>query len=283
MRVCTLANRHAVRDLRVLFETLKIFQKELPDMYVFVDSESAAEVQRLGYPPEKLHLRVALEPYHGLNRRQMESMPGAAHPTLFGDFTAEKAALLEWVGSDGAAAAAATGVFFLDADICLLGPLPAPPAGCKLALSPHMIRSHDTDRFGIYNAGFLWVQDPTTFAGAWRDACKTSRFFEQGCLEDLFAAFPETERHEFGKEHNYGWWRLFQSDASPEQQLAEWGLSRTAPAGITVAGRPLGSVHTHWYEQSDRATATFNKLVLERLEKVKHIPAVKRLLGVLRK
>jgi hypothetical protein len=274
MRVCTLANIHAIRDLRILFETLKIFQKELPEMYVFVDSESRPVVESLGYPSEKLHIKQALEPYRGLNRREMESRPGVHHPTLFGDFTAEKAALLEWVGEGP--------VFFLDADICLLGPLPNIPAGCKIALSPHMIRQRDTDKFGIYNAGYMWVSEPVAFAKLWREACKTSKFFEQGCLEDLFATFPENERAEFGKEHNYGWWRLFQGTVSAEELLKEWSLSRSAPAGLTVAGVPLSSVHTHWHEKYDMATVTFNKTIIKYLEKVQHLPNVKKLLNLVR-
>jgi hypothetical protein len=272
MRLCTLANIFAVRDIKVLFETLKIFQKELPEIYILTDAETRPHIEKLQYP--KVHYILGLERYRGLNRRQMEALPGTEHPTLFGDFTAEKCGLLEIVGGND--------LMFVDTDICFLGPLPVPPKGKKLGLSPHMIRKRDTDRFGLYNAGFLWTSEPAVFAAKWRKACKTSRFFEQGCLEDLYAEYKVEERFEFGKEHNFGWWRMLQSDAGKDGELAQWNIHRMAsPCGILVKGTPLGSIHTHWDEKDDQATLYFNMLIYAYLKKVKSLPAISNLLKFL--
>jgi hypothetical protein len=259
MRLCTLATGGAIRDIKVLFETLRIFQKELPEIYILTDEATRVAISELKYPAEKLHFSVALERYKGLGRKEMEALPGTQFPTLWCDFMAEKCTLLEFAGPGP--------VLFVDADICLLGPLPPPPpAGCKLGLSPHMIRKRDTDRFGYYNGGFLWTSEPARTAALWRTATATSRFYEQAALEDVWAAYADDERFEFGKEHNFGWWRMFQSECGFEAEQAQWTLSRKA--GILVNMIPLASVHTHWYEKSDQATLFFNKIVLTYLKKI---------------
>jgi hypothetical protein len=278
MQLCTLANEHAVQDIKVLFETLTLFQKDLPHIHVLTDTSTRDRITELkAYPTEKVHYLLGLERYSGLNRRQMEAAPGLTHPTLFGDFTAEKCRLLEVAG----VTAGAAGLLFVDADICFLGSLPEIPKGKKLGLSPHMIRKRDTDRFGIYNAGFLWTAEPVAFAAKWREACKTSRFFEQGCLEDLYTGYSESERFEFPKSVNYGWWRMLQSDAGYKSELDEWGLKRSAPAGLSVGGNALESIHTHWSEKTDEATLFFNMNVYKRLLKVRMIPAVAKLVKFL--
>jgi len=269
MRLCTLVTGGAIRDLAVLFETLRIFQKDLPHMYIMTDKVTQIAILKLKYPLEKLHISVALECYKGLGRKEMEVMPGTTFPTLWCDFMAEKCALLEF-----AAAADQEPVLFLDADICLLGPLPEPPVGRRLGLSPHMIRKHDTDKFGYYNGGFLWTAEPARTAAVWRSAIATSRFYEQAALEDVWASYPEEERFEFTKEHNFGWWRMFQSDRGFDAEQAQWSVSR---AGILVNKVPLASIHTHWYETVDQATFFFNSVVLMYLKKMTSIPAVSKL------
>lgn len=259
--IATLVNEFAIDDLKVLLFTLQLWNAKPPTVYIFSDTASAPAIAAIKYSGTVVVKEDALNAYTGLNRRAMESRRDIRGKSMFAEFTEEKTGLMEWALrlSDG------TGVLFCDADICHLGPLPEIPDGTELALSPHMIRKSDTDRFGIYNAGFLWFREPAV-AVKWRELCATSRFFEQACLEELAIDY---KLYQFPIQVNYGWWRLWQGDQSPLTLQADWGIHRSeSTSGIAVNKLPLLSIHTHWSEKSDRATYEFNMWVLEKLRKL---------------
>ena len=53
-------------------------------------------------------------------------------------------------------------------------------------------------------------------------------------------------------------------------------------AGILIAGSPLGSIHTHWYETRDAATVAYNGWVYDWLRRLAPIhPPAKALLAIL--
>ena len=259
--IATLANQYAIIDLKVLLFTLDLWNSPAPTVYIFSDEVSAPLIRAIPYSG-KVHIKSdALNAYTGLNRITMERRKGHQFATLFADFTAEKTGLMKW-----ALETEPDGVLFCDADICHLAPLPTIPDGTDLALSPHMIRKSDTDKYGVYNAGYLWFKNPQ-LAAKWHELCETSRFFEQGCLEDLA---KDINLHEFPVQVNYGWWRLWQGAQHPAILQEEWGIFREeVNSGITVQKQPLQSIHTHWAEKSDRATYEFNTWVLARLSSIK--------------
>ena len=127
----------------------------------------------------KLFLKKALDSYTNYNRVQMESMKGKEFNTLFGDFVCEKMNLLNWVFTEGE-----KGILFCDADICFLGSLPIINTDKQLILSKHEIREKDEIKYGIYNAGFIFIND-VTIPDVWKEFSKKSKFFEQISLEDL--------------------------------------------------------------------------------------------------
>ena len=278
MAVATLANEHAVDDLKLLLFTLELWNPVPPAVYIYTDSKTVASIEALPYKGKKVIDMDALNPYTGLNRAQMEAISGKRFPSLFADFCAEKPRLMKW------ALTYEKGVFFCDADICHLGPLPSVPEGVVLGLSPHMIRERDTARFGIYNAGFLFMREKE-ITDKWLELCATSRFFEQGCLEDLrlwvkekwtagFLAFP--------KQVNYGWWRLWQGDKSAEVLKGEWRIMRKEGyCGLSVDGASLQSIHTHWGDQKDIAVCGFNQWILGQLRKLAVVKKTKALIGFL--
>ena len=91
-----------------------------------------------------------------------------------------------------------------------------------------------------------------------------------------FSAFPKTV--------NYGWWRLWQGDLTPDMLQAEWRIGRKdGYCGISITGQPLQSIHTHWGEQTDMATCRFNQWVLGQLRKLTVVKKTKVLLGFLEK
>ena len=271
--VATLATNNALADLRIFLKTLSLWNQDPPTVYLYTDSVVATAIPSFNYKGTIIH-KVALEPYTGLTRAQMERLPGSAG-SLFFDLTLEKLNLLQWAFDSGV-----PNIFFFDSDICFFGPLPTIPDESLIALSPHLIREKDEAQYGKYNAGFMWLGTSSTI-GAWREACKQSRFFEQAALECFDS--PEWKLYEFPIQHNYGWWRLWQGRAKPLEMKAAWSINRNqSPSGIIINGQPLCSIHTHWTEKSDAATVEFNQFVLNILGKLQSSHrAAKTLLGII--
>jgi hypothetical protein len=274
--IATLATGVVIEDLRVLLKSLEIFNVKPPTVYLLCDSAINKALPRLKYAG-RLVVKEGLNEYAGLNRAAMEAMPGKNYSTLFFDFTMEKVQLLKWVLQNESE------VLFCDADICFLAPLPEIPVNSLVALSPHMIRGGDEAKYGKYNAGFMWFANMDAVL-LWEKACATSRFFEQAALEDVAVAFGHS-LHLFPVTQNYGWWRLWQGEESPQALLKKWSVKRQPmTAGISIEGVTLGSVHTHFCEKKDPATTQFNQIVTGMLYDIhwNHLPA-KQLLSALGK
>ena len=264
--ICTLATANASKDLRVFLFTLELFHIEPPTVYLLCDSAIAKSLPSY---KGKIHTNTLLDNYTKYDRKQMSAMPGKAYKTLWEDFMMEKATVMEQAFQQGN-----TSVFFADSDICFLGPLPEIPSHSTLAVSPHMIRSYDAQRFGYYNAGFLWSSNPD-FPNQWRKAALTSRYYDQAAVEDIVKQTPPAEVYEFPEQVNYGWWRMYQGNEPPQQLQTKWSIFRRENlSGICVSGKPLLSIHTHWAEKTDPVTQLFNQFVFAFLQSLgKHKPA----------
>lgn len=275
--IATLVNENAIDDLKLLLFTLELWNEKSPTVYILCDTKCDVIIKNIKYKG-KIVTKAYLDLYTGLTRAQMEQMPSRTYTNFFGDFTAEKTFLMEW-----AIAEAGTGVLFCDADICHLASLPEIPENTKLALSPHLIREYDAKRYGYYNAGYLYIESKE-IATEWRSFCKTSRFFEQACLEDLFKytqeKYGKEAVYEFPIQVNYGWWRLWQGLASSDELQKEWSFFRkeNSNSGILVRGQPLQSIHTHFYEKNDPATMRYNQFILEKLMKLNSMKNTKLLI-----
>jgi len=263
--VCTIATTPAAADLRVFLSTLELFNSPAPTVYLLCDSAIHENP-----PPYRGTLKTtpALDKYKEYNRVQMSMMRGIAYRTMWEDFMMEKATVMDLAFTDPQT----SGVFFCDSDICFMGPLPQPQ--CEIGVCPHMIRAVDEQRFGKYNAGFVYTTDKT-FPEKWRIAAKTSRYYDQAALEDIVAAAAPTSVYEFPVQTNYGWWRMFQGTYTSQELQTHWSIFRREnSSGICVSGEPLLSIHTHFGEQKDAATVRFNKYVFLYLCRLgKHAPA----------
>lgn len=272
--VATLATSGAIKDLYLLLSSLAIFNANPPTVYLFCDSGVAKRVAEFKYPG-RLVLREDLGAYADWNRQQMEQMPGVHFKSRWFDFMTEKINLLRWALSEEKGG----GVLFCDADICFLGPLPEIPQGRTLALSPHAIRPRDTARFGHYNGGFLWLSSEKHLDDWW-SACATARFYEQSALEDVGKAAGTEALYEFPVTQNYGWWRLLQGTETADALQKKWSIQ--PGKGILVSGVLLGSVHTHFAETLDAATALFNELVIGWLKRLVYThPPANRILAAI--
>jgi hypothetical protein len=269
MKIVTLATGGALKDLCLLLKTLELWYagRKEPEVFLYTDDTTAEQV-----PAYKgtLHLKKALNAYTGLNRQQMESMKGKIYNSLWTDFMCEKISALRWAFAE--ADPGAEGLWFLDADICLFGPLPSVPGGCDVGLAPHLIRPGDEAKYGRFNGGFLWIREPRLL-DVWAQATHSSRFFEQAALETVAAECQSL--YEFPIQNNFGWWRMFQSLESAESMVTKFGFNRRGTGiGLTFDGSALLSVHTHFWEQKDPFTKEFNRFILGLLEKLgKHPPA----------
>jgi hypothetical protein len=268
--VATLANKHALDDLKLLFKTIEIWNESPPTMYIYCSSDVLNSM-----PPYagKVIPKVTLDAYANYTRAQMENKPSKCGlKNLFHDFTQEKCGLMKWALESLSDEDRIKGVLFCDADIFWLGPLPMIPIQATLGLSQHGIRKEDEAKFGEYNAGFLWTND-LTMPAAWKKACTTSRFFEQAALEDLADATPEDKLYLFPEQYNYGWWRIYQN-VDPSLSVRDWsqfGWSFrqelcTDDSGILVKDVPLACVHTHW-KTTDAITNLFNNMLRAWLKK----------------
>ena len=276
--VATLATNHALQDLTYFLQSLMLWP-EPPTVYLYADSLVKNSLKSIKYSG-KLVVKEALNPYSDRTRAQMEKIPGTnSGKSLWYEFQMEKLALLDWVFDSEAAHTG--GVHYLDSDIFFLSSLPVVPAGYDVAISPHEIRQRDEALYGKYNAGYVWLRTKDAVQ-AWRDACATSRFFEQAALE-VFDSEPwSTRAYHFPLQENYGWWRMFQGKKGVAELQGEWTIFRSpSHSGILVGGSPLRSVHTHWIT-TDFTTGTFNAFVITLLKKLapSHIPARKILVAL---
>lgn len=273
--LATLVNETAVDDFLRFTRTLELWSDTLPPLYVYTTASLAPHIPHMYNG--KVFVKTALDAYSKLDRLQMESLPSRRGlSNLFHDFTQEKPALMEWAINSLEDQEKRRGVLFCDADIFWLGQLPLIQPGKPLGLSPHGIRPHDEMQYGVYNAGFLWMND-TAVAQRWAVLCNTSFFFEQGCLQTLEQEVPAFK---FGFEYNYGWWRMFQSPTGTAARQEKWSLKRDPTeqhAGILVDGKPLSCIHTHW-RTNDRTTNEFNEFVRKKLSLLKSQPKVQKLI-----
>lgn len=240
------------------FEDFKVFVKSLevwhPDATLYIQTDSPTAPLIAGVKSRiAFRTRVTLDAYKGLSRSDMEALPGRHFDSLFKDYTYEKVNVLE-----EALRAHPSGVWFHDADIVHLAPLPVIPEGTTVALSPHGIRLADERLYGRYNAGYLWIKDPLLLI-VWRVAGKESRFFEQAALEDVARA-AGASLYEFPPQVNFGWWRMYQGAESPSAVQARFGFNRAdRSTGLRYNNLPLQSIHTHLYDKSTGANGVFNR------------------------
>ena len=268
--------KQSIKELCLSIKTLDLWNKDIT-VYIATDSISYPLISHLiTERPYPTHIITSLDKYSGLTRSVMERMPGISYKCLFTDYTFEKTNIINYAFKNESD----TGIWFMDADIIHFGPLPEIPDSANIALSPHYIKDEDCNKFGIYNAGFLWIKNPE-YLNIWRLAGHTSKFFEQFALNTVAeSAKIKNELYEFGDNINFGWWRMFQASESSDVIKKRFSIFRHSnTSGINYNGKYLASIHTHLNDQI-LSISQFNKWILlflsDRLAK-HHPPAYKLL------
>jgi len=320
--IATLATNQSLHDLKIFLKSLALWYtlESCPTVYLFTDTETMKTIQG-EFPSMRIIYKNCLDKYSSMTRKEMEQAPRGTK-TLWYEFQMEKMNLLDWalatdpqpvpsstnmlttLSEGGQSTSMVLGhqssyrnpnsessdypyraVFYLDSDICFFAPLPEVPDGFTVGVSPHFIALKDEAKFGKYNGGYLWVKDPKAVT-AWRNACPASRFHEQAALEIFDTPEWSKKVYQFPIQYNYGWWRLWQGRESPDVIERSWDINIVSKddvySGLLVDGKPLGSVHTHFYNPSDSYTKFFNVFVVNFLKRIKwHHPKANELLKII--
>lgn len=235
----TLATNTALKDLELFYTSVRRFY---PDTDIFLVCDSAVVEWAQEKNDSNLHCDPVLEKYAGQNRKQMES---AGTWTSF---------MLEKCTAIDNALEVHDNTLFLDCDQCVLSHIHIEP--CELGLSQHFIKPENENRYGKYNGGFVFVASKK-FTKWWRQNTPGSKYMEQGVLEQAPQHF---ETYEFPIQYNFGWWRLYECDEiAKRESLFDYDLR------LTYDGKPVVTLHTHFFDNSFPITAKFNKFILDLL------------------
>jgi hypothetical protein len=254
----------AIQDFQIFCSTLEAWHPNAI-LYVLTDSETSIDTVRF---KGTINTKLCMDQYKGKRRTEMEKLPGVKYDNLFKDYTYEKANALSWIFNMHPQLVNGAGVWFMDADITHLATLPAMPTATTIALSPHYIHSEDEAKYGYYNAGYIWMNDPSLL-GIWVEAGHSSRFFEQAALEKVAEAAGKG-LYKFPIQINFGWWRMFQASIQPQAVYSKFSIGiKDNCASIRYEGIPVQSLHTHWYTKGVPTTNAFNDLFKETFLKLK--------------
>ncbi len=244
---CTLATENCKDELLGLLLSLACHHRGAP-VICLCDDATRDYVERCSTTcPIALQIIWVenLTPYKGKNRAQMEQ-----------DGSWTEFQMMKTVAIDEALKLYSD-TLFLDSDIIVVNTIDCIDKTKEIGLSPHLIRKADTDRFGYFNGGVLWTRHRKV-PEDWREATKTSRYYDQASIEELAKAYSYFE---FGPHYNMSWWRIQQADSPPQAVVSQFGIN--SDRRVTFRGHPLGFIHTHFNRAEEKP---FNQLMISMLK-----------------
>ena len=246
---CSLSTFTCCGELFGLLLSLSIYHPG-ERMHCLVDSSTKKTIQE-STPKINLDIvwHVKLDKYSNMNRQEME------RKGIWSEFQMMKAEVIN------IALQTDDDTLFLDADMIVLDIIDDIDKSKQLGLSPHYIRKRDTDLYGYYNGGMLWTNQKTVKED-WIEFTKTSRFFDQASIEDLAKKYSYFI---FGENYNFSWWRVAQSDISPQAIISNISIKDDK---LHYKKKPLKIVHTHFHDKTGTASQ-FNQLMINLLTKIK--------------
>lgn len=255
---CTFATKGAYSDLKLLLKSLELYHKDIP-IFILCDKWTNDQIDEDNYDL-KIYKRIDLEKYCNMNREIMEKN------NLFTEFLLKKCDTIDYAMS------VYSNTLFIDGDIVLFNKFDLMiDINYDVGLSPHNIFEKTSKKFGIYNAGFMYIKNKTV-TQFWRHKVNTCGGFVDQQALDYFK--DEFNVYEFDDSYNYGWWRLFQCD-DPQSRVNLFSIDDTS---IYYEYKTLKCVHTHFYQQHDNQTIQFNQFIIGMLDKIKH-PMLKYILN----
>jgi hypothetical protein len=256
---CSLSTNSCWIELYGLLLTLSYHHPD-SNVYLLVDTLTKSNILKNVDDKNKLKLNifwvVELDEYSNLNREEME------RKGIWTKFQLLKCDVIDH------ALKYETDTLFLDSDIIIFDKIDDIDYSKELGISPHYIRSRDTDAFGYYNGGVLWTNNKN-LTNDWREYTKTSRFFEQAAIEDLAIKY---NFFSFGTNYNVSWWRMFQSNVNYKVIESEFTFDNKTNK-IFYSGKPLKFIHTHFslsYDNKTNIQRYFNQFIFNLLNKHKY-------------
>lgn len=245
---CTVATKGCYKDLQMMIYSLRLIY---PKILLYIISDSF--IEKIYKDDNSIITLNKLDIYGDCNREKLEK------EKRWLDFMLEKCTIIEYCLNIH------QNTMFLDSDIIILNEFQLPTnIQTKIGLCPHFIKKENCDKFGYYNGGLLFVNNKN-FAPWWRIASLQDKtFYEQ---YPLTYASNHFDIFEFESNTDYGWWRMFESENSPKQQISKWKLDNSG--NILVSEKKLDSVHTHIFDQSNKnmIQTEFNKVFISFLQK----------------
>jgi len=244
---CTMATKPCANELFGLLMSLSIHH---PESIVYVISDSDTQKYIASSTP---HLKIkmvwhnVLDKYSGLNRQTME------HMGKWLEFQMEKANIMK------VALETERDTMFLDSDIIVTDVMRVDKTK-DLGVSPHFIKKQYTDKYGFYNGGMIWTKNKRV-PDDWITFSKTSRYYDQACIEDLAKKY---DHFEFDITYNYQGWRFLLSPLPRESVVKSFSAKPNDK--IYYNGVSLKCIHTHF---SDSRFSDFNNLIIELAKKAK--------------
>ena len=231
---CTICTEKCKNELSGLLLSLAIHHPNAT-IYIMSDTPTKEHIMNDYIPPLNIVWFVELDKYTHVTRADMERMG------IFKEFLYSKSVIMD------KALEKETDTLFLDSDIIILDKISDINNNKKVGLSPGFISKDKAYIYGYYNAGMIWTKDKT-MPSVWRTLIKTSRYFEQACIEDLRSHFSYFE---FGDNYNLQTWRFIVGEEPCEKIMSYIKVDTTT---IKYKSKRLKFIHTHFND--DR----FNKI-----------------------
>lgn len=247
---CTLATENCKDELLGLLLSLAIHHSSA-SIICLVDDATRTYIENCSTScPINLNIiwHEILTPYKGKTRAQMEE------EGIWSEFQMMKTVAIEKALDNF------RDTLFLDSDIIVCNTIDCIDKTKELGVSPHYIRKSDTDKFGYFNGGVLWTKNKTV-PEAWREATKTSRFYDQASIEVLALSYSYFE---FSENYNMSWWRLQQADEPPQKMTQYFNLKiNNCSPKIYYKDKVLGFIHTHFNRKDEQNFNNFIILLLK--------------------
>jgi len=244
---CTLATNSCKNELLGFLLSLACHHKNT-NVVCLADDDTKRYVEACSVQPAlNIIWILSLNKYSGRQRKDMEA------DGTWTDFQMEKTRAID------ESLDRFTDTLFLDSDIVIVNEIDSIDKTKSVGVSPHYIRKKDTDRFGYYNGGVLWTNTKKV-PEIWREATKTSRFYDQASIEDIVKQFPQSY-FEFDEGHNMSWWRIQQADETPEKMAKYFKISKenSSEPIILYKSYRLRFIHTHFNRDQE---ANFNNFMI---------------------
>ena len=202
--VCTICNKYSYLDLKILLYSISIFEGDLK-IYILTDYYVNNKI-KIDFPNLNIITIVGLDKYNDNNIYNRNNID------KWKEFTLEKSTIIDYALKYN------ENTLFIDTDNILLNKLDFNiPYDYDLGLSLHNIHKFQTDKYGIFNAGFIYFSNKEIL-DKWKKYTINSRFYEQASLEDLDND-KEIKNFYFNITYNYGWWTFFQSKLLDKDKL----------------------------------------------------------------